>query len=83
MVTGSSRGIGRAIAERLAEHGAKVVVSSRKKEACEPVAAGIRDKGGDAVVIPCHVAHKDQLQTLVDRPASSGAASTCWCATRR
>lgn len=67
VVTGSSRGIGRAIAERLAEHGAKVVVSSRKPEACEPVAASIRAKGGEAVVIPCHVAHKEQLQALVDR----------------
>ena len=42
IVTGSSKGIGRAIAERLAEHGAKVVVSSRKADACEAVAASIR-----------------------------------------
>ena len=42
IVTGSSKGIGRAIAERLAEHGAKVVVSSRKADACEAVAAAIR-----------------------------------------
>jgi NAD(P)-dependent dehydrogenase (short-subunit alcohol dehydrogenase family) len=67
VVTGSSRGIGRAIAERLAEHGAKVVVSSRKPEACEAVAQAIRAKGGEAAVIPCHVAHKDQLQMLVDK----------------
>ena len=45
IVTGSSKGIGRAIAERLAEHGAKVVVSSRKADACEAVAASIRDRG--------------------------------------
>jgi len=67
IVTGSSRGIGRAIAERLAEHGANVVVSSRKPEACEQVAMGIRGSGGEAIVIPCNVAHKDQLQALVDR----------------
>ncbi len=67
VVTGSSRGIGRAIAERLAEHGAKVVVSSRRAEACEPVAAGIRERGGQAVVIPCHIARKEALQELVDR----------------
>ncbi|MDE2580433.1 MAG: SDR family oxidoreductase [Rhodospirillales bacterium] len=67
VVTGSSKGIGRAIAERLAEHGAKVVVSSRKEDACETVAAGIRAKGGDAIVIPCHIARKDALQSLVDR----------------
>ncbi|MDE2005393.1 MAG: SDR family oxidoreductase [Rhodospirillales bacterium] len=66
VVTGSSRGIGRAIAERLAEHGAKVVVSSRKAEACEPVAAGIRARGGEAIVIPCHIARKEALQALVD-----------------
>ncbi len=67
IVTGSSRGIGRAIAERLAEHGARVVVSSRKAEACEPVAAAIRAKGGQAIVVPCHIGHKDQLQALVER----------------
>ena len=39
IVTGSSRGIGRAIAEALAEHGARVVISSRKAEACQEVAA--------------------------------------------
>ena len=67
VVTGSSKGIGRAIAERMAEHGAKVVVSSRKADACEVVANSIRAKGGEAIVIPCHVAHKEQLQGLVDQ----------------
>lgn len=67
VVTGSSKGIGRAIAERLAEHGAKVVVSSRKADACEEVAAGIRAKGGTATVIPCHIARKEELQALVDQ----------------
>lgn len=66
VVTGSSRGIGRAIAERLAQHGAKVVVSSRKAEACEPVARAINDKGGTATVIPCNISYKEQLQHLVD-----------------
>ncbi|MGH7212437.1 MAG: SDR family NAD(P)-dependent oxidoreductase, partial [Acetobacteraceae bacterium] len=51
IVTGSSKGIGRAIAERMAEHGAKVVVSSRKADACELVAGGIRERGGEAAVI--------------------------------
>jgi NAD(P)-dependent dehydrogenase (short-subunit alcohol dehydrogenase family) len=58
VVTGSSKGIGRAIAERLAEHGAKVVVSSRKADVCEAVAKDIRDKGGEAAVIPCHIGGK-------------------------
>jgi NAD(P)-dependent dehydrogenase (short-subunit alcohol dehydrogenase family) len=66
IVTGSSKGIGRAIAERLAEQGAKVVVSSRKAAACEEVAAGIRDRGGEAIVIPCHIGRKEELQHLAD-----------------
>jgi NAD(P)-dependent dehydrogenase (short-subunit alcohol dehydrogenase family) len=66
VVTGSTKGIGRAIAERMAEHGAKVVISSRKADVCESVAQGIRDKGHQAVAIPCHVAHKEQLQALVE-----------------
>ena len=66
IVTGSTKGIGRAIAERMAEHGATVVVSSRKADACEAVAQGIRAKGGKAVVIPCHVGRKEDLRHLVD-----------------
>jgi NAD(P)-dependent dehydrogenase (short-subunit alcohol dehydrogenase family) len=67
VVTGSSKGIGRAIAERMAEHGAKVVISSRKAGVCEAVAAGIRAKGGEAAVVPCHIARKEELQKLVDQ----------------
>lgn len=66
VITGSSRGIGRSIALRLAQHGAKVVVSSRKAEACEKVAAEIGDAGGEAIVVPCNVSDKAQLQALVD-----------------
>ena len=71
LITGSSKGIGRAIAERMAEHGAKVVVSSRKKEPCEQVAAGIRAKGGEAIVLPANIGHKDQLQGLVDQTVAA------------
>ncbi len=67
VVTGSSKGIGRAIAERMAEHGARVVVSSRKPDACEAVASGIRVRGGEAIVVPCHIGRKQELRALVDR----------------
>lgn len=67
VITGSSRGIGRAIAERMAEAGARVVVSSRKAPACEPVAEGIREAGGEAIVIPCNISSKEALQNLVDQ----------------
>ena len=66
VVTGSSRGIGRAIAEAMAHHGAKVVISSRKAEPCREVADGIRAAGGEAMVIPCHIGNKDQVRHLVD-----------------
>ena len=66
IVTGSTKGIGLAIATRMAEHGATVVISSRKPDACEAVAAGIREKGGKVFVIPCHVGRKEELQGLVD-----------------
>lgn len=65
VVTGSTKGIGRAIAEALAAFGSKVVISSRKADACEAVAAGIVESGGEAVALPCHVGHKDQLERLV------------------
>jgi NAD(P)-dependent dehydrogenase (short-subunit alcohol dehydrogenase family) len=67
IVTGSSRGIGRAIAERFAEHGAKVVVSSRKAEACEEVADAINKKyKGRAIVVPANISSKDDLKHLVE-----------------
>lgn len=67
LVTGSTRGIGEAIARRLAEHGAKVVVSSRKAEACERVASSINEERGAEVAIPiaCNINYKEQLQQLV------------------
>ena len=66
VVTGSSRGIGRAIAERMAEHGARVVVSSRKPDACEAVAEGIRVAGGEAMAVACNIGRKDELRALAD-----------------
>jgi NAD(P)-dependent dehydrogenase (short-subunit alcohol dehydrogenase family) len=67
IVTGSSRGIGRAIAEALAHHGAKVVISSRKAEACQEVADAINAKHPDAaIVVPASISSKEALQELVD-----------------
>jgi NAD(P)-dependent dehydrogenase (short-subunit alcohol dehydrogenase family) len=68
VVTGSSRGIGKAIVEQFAEHGAKVVVSSRKAQACEEVAAAINVKhgAGAALAIPANISSKEDLQKLVD-----------------
>ena len=67
VVTGSSRGIGRAIAERMAEHGAKLVVSSRKLDACHAVVGAIKDRGGEAMAIACNIGRKEELQALVER----------------
>ncbi|HRH21065.1 MAG TPA: SDR family oxidoreductase [Brevundimonas sp.] len=68
IITGSSRGIGRAIAERLAEHGARVVISSRKAGPCDEVAADINARYGEgrAIAVPASIASKDDLQRLVD-----------------
>src|SRR5207302_82499 len=68
LVTGSTRGIGEAIVRRLAEHGAKVVVSSRKPDACERVARAINDAqhADVALPVPCNINYKEQLQSLVD-----------------
>ena len=65
VITGSTKGIGRAMAEALAAFGSKVVISSRKADACDAVAAGINESGGEAMAHPCHVGHKDQLERLV------------------
>ena len=68
IITGSSRGIGRAIAEAMADQGAKVVISSRKAEACQEVADAINARHGDgrAIVVPASISSKEQLQNLVD-----------------
>jgi NAD(P)-dependent dehydrogenase (short-subunit alcohol dehydrogenase family) len=65
LITGSSRGIGRSIAETMAAMGAKVVVSSRKADACEEVAAVIRKDGGEARVIPCNIGRREEVEALV------------------
>ncbi len=66
LITGSSRGIGKAIAMHMARHGARVVISSRKEESCKAVAAEICAAGGAAIARACHVGHKDEVRALVD-----------------
>lgn len=64
VVTGASRGIGEAVARLLAARGAKVIVSSRKKDACEEVAASIRAAGGEAEAFGCHIGDMAQIAAL-------------------
>ena len=67
IVTGSSRGIGRAIAEAMADQGARVVISSRKADACAEAADAINAKHpGAAIVVPANISSKADLQRLVD-----------------
>ena len=66
LVTGSTRGIGKSIAEELARAGAKVCVSSRKAEACRAVADEFRESGFQVLARPCNVSRKEELQALVD-----------------
>jgi NAD(P)-dependent dehydrogenase (short-subunit alcohol dehydrogenase family) len=67
IVTGSSRGIGRAIAIAYARAGARVVVTSRKADACEALVAELRGEGLEATAIPCNISSKEQVAALVDR----------------
>ena len=67
VITGSSRGIGKAIAQRMAQHGAKVVISSRKAAPCEALVAEINAKHpGAAIAVTANISSKDDLQRLVD-----------------
>src|SRR5436305_15269645 len=68
VITGSTRGIGLAIAERMAEHGAKVVISSRKADVCDQVAKAINGRygTGTAAAIPANISSKENLQHLID-----------------
>ena len=65
IVTGSSRGIGRAIAEGFAAAGARVVISARNQAPCEEVVAAIRNRGGEAIAVTARISDKAQLENLV------------------
>lgn len=66
VITGATKGIGRAIAFAMAEAGANVVVSSRDRERCQETARAISDAGGEASGFACNISHLDELQGLVD-----------------
>jgi NAD(P)-dependent dehydrogenase (short-subunit alcohol dehydrogenase family) len=68
IITGSSRGIGKAIAEAFADQGARVTISSRKPGPCQEVAAAINAKHGEgrAIAVPANISSKDELQALYD-----------------
>jgi NAD(P)-dependent dehydrogenase (short-subunit alcohol dehydrogenase family) len=67
VITGSSRGIGKAIAQEMAVHGARVVISSRKQEPCDALAAEVNAKhgAGTAISVPANISSKESLQNLV------------------
>jgi dehydrogenase/reductase SDR family protein 4 len=66
VITGSSRGIGAATARIMAADGAKVVISSRKRDACEALVASLQADGLEAIAIPCHVAKAEDRRALID-----------------
>jgi len=76
LITGASRGIGAAIAQRLADEGARVVLVSRKLPALKDVAAQIEARGGEAIPIACHIGDPEAVTALVDRAtAEAGTIS--------
>src|SRR3546814_6105823 len=78
LITGSSRGIGKAIAEAMAGQGAKVVIASRKQDACDAVAAELNAKhgAGTAVAVAANISSKENLQHLVDETVAAFGSVT-------
>ena len=70
LITGSTKGIGKAIAHRMAEQGAKVVISSRNQDACEEVAAELRGQELEAIGVACNINYQEQLENLAKTASS-------------
>lgn len=80
LITGSTKGIGKAIATRMAEQGAKVIISSRNQDACDEVAGEINGLGGQAIAVACNINYKEQLQNLVAKSQEAfGTINTLVC----
>jgi len=80
LITGSTKGIGKAIATRMAEQGAKVIISSRNQDACDEVAGEINAQGGQAIAVACNINYKEQLQNLVAKSQEAfGTINTLVC----
>jgi len=80
LITGSTKGIGKAIATRMAEQGAKVIISSRNQDACDEVAGAINAQGGQAIAVACNINYKEQLQNLVAKGQEAfGTINTLVC----
>ncbi|MEA2109848.1 MAG: SDR family oxidoreductase [Pseudomonadota bacterium] len=69
VITGASRGIGLAVAQKLAQYGAQCILVSRKTESLEPAAAGIREMGLKAEAMACHTGNPEQIKALYEKIA--------------
>ncbi len=67
LITGASRGIGTAIARMLADHGARLIITARKEESLQAVAAEIAARGGEVLPMACHLGEMEQIRALFDR----------------
>ena len=74
VITGSSRGIGRAIATAMAEHGARVVISGRNAASCEAIATELRAARRNAVAFPCNIGREEDLHRLVEGACAAFSA---------
>ena len=83
IVTGSGRGIGKAIAKVFGREGAKVVVASRTPATVEKVTAEIQAEGHTALGVPTDVSRKEDIWNMVARPSTPSGPSTSWSTTRK